>query len=71
VETRGPYTRAGKFTKDDKENDERRNPGVKFIRVYDLVPKESNEEGCHGDDEYTTILGQLTIHSMQKLRTND
>lgn len=61
----------GENAEDDEEDDEGGNPGPELVGVNDFVAEERDDECGDGDDDDTCKAGNVAVHGVQELGTDD
>lgn len=61
----------GELAEDNHENDEAGDPTPVFVRVDYLVAEKRHQERCCRDDDDSCISGEVIVHCVEQLCTND
>lgn len=61
----------GEAAHHDEEHNAGGDPTVELVGVNDLVSGEGDEQGAEGNDEDTSVTGDSSVHSVEKLRANN
>lgn len=59
------------YAKNDEEDDGGGNPRPEFVRVHNLVAKETHEKCQDGDDDNACVAGYIGIYGVDELRTDN
>ena len=60
-----------KFPKDDQEDDEAGDPGIPLVGMHNLVSEQGNQEGRGSNNDDSSPARHVSVHSMEKLGSDD